>query len=391
MNGGKVRCSINGSDANATKSESDLALIPRDICSCGQHFDTIGHPQRCYAFVRCENIDDTVYPSGISCPSEKCRNSITGECSTNCSQAVCGETVPSGFCTTPVPMLPTVAPSQHIQCSGNSTLQYSGNVQIVCVLNQTAFSSINVTFETTTQSNLIAQIASNRTVKMVDTSGKIDVRISSKIVTVELLNASCIDSGLYVVAVDLESEIAIAQGQLIIQTKPDKPILQVPFHTVENKNTTITCTGNTGNPAGSLQILIKRLNVSDTITLNISSDSVQVIQKPEICSHEETVTIDEMLTPDWNLTTIKCKAVNQETITEEDDGIYYTSEESQIVLIEENYCSTGEEYKYHPKSCYHFVRCLTNDMVSNKCAHPLCFFNATVTCSNCNEVPCPEP
>ncbi|XP_052105741.1 uncharacterized protein LOC127738495 [Mytilus californianus] len=391
MNGGKVRCSVNGSDANSTKSDIDLALIPRNICSCGKHLDSIGHPQSCYAYVLCIEIDGTVYPFGIACPLEQCRNSITGECSTNCSQAVCSETVPSGFCTTPAPMLPAVATSQHIQCYGNSTFQYSGKVQIVCVLNQTEFSSINVTFETTKQSNLIAQIASNRTVKLVDTSGKIVVRISSKIVTVELLNASCIDSGLYVVAVDLGSEIAIAQGQLTIKTRPDKPTLQIPFHTVENHKIAITCTGNTGSPAGSLQILIKRLNVSDTITLNISNDYVQVTQKPKICSHEETVTLDEILTSDWNLTTIQCKAVNQETAAEDDDSLYYTSEESQIVLIEENYCSTGEEYKYHPKSCYHYVRCLTNGMVSNQCASPLCFFNATVTCSNCNEVPCPEP
>lgn len=103
-----------------------------------------------------------------------------------------------------------------IQCYGNSTFQFSGKVQIVCVLNQTEFTSMNVTFETTKQSNLIAQIASNRTVKMIDTSGKIDVQISSETVTVELLNASCIDSGLYVVRVDFGSETAIAQGQLTI-------------------------------------------------------------------------------------------------------------------------------------------------------------------------------
>ncbi|VDI11699.1 Hypothetical predicted protein [Mytilus galloprovincialis] len=391
MNGGKVRCSINGSSVNSTKNEIDLALIPRDICNCGKHSDTIGHPQSCYAYVLCEKIQGIIYPYGISCPSGECRNSITGICSANCSQAVCDETVPSGFCTTPAPMLPTVAPSQDIQCYGNSTFQFSGKVQIVCVLNQTEFTSMNVTFETTKQSNLIAQIASNRTVKMVDTSGKIDVQISSKTVTVELLNASCIDSGLYVVRMDFGSETAIAQGQLTIKTKPDKPSLEVPFHTVENQNIQIICTGNTGNPAGSLQVLIKRLNVSDTIKL--SSDSVQVIQKPEICSYEETVTIEQKLTSEWNLTTIKCQAVNQETITDEDDSIYYTSEESQIVLIEENYCSTGELYKYHPKSCYHYVWCTIDRMFPSQCAPPLCFFNATDPCSNCNEAPapCTEP
>lgn len=61
---------------------------------------------------------------------------------------------------------------------------------------------------------------------------------------------------------------------------------------------------------------------------------MQVIDKSEICNHEETVTLEETLTSDWNLTTIQCKAVNQETITEEDDSTSYTSDESQIVLIE---------------------------------------------------------
>ncbi|CAG2215459.1 unnamed protein product [Mytilus edulis] len=279
MNGGKVRCSINGSSVNSTKNEIDLALIPR-------------HPQSCYAYVLCEEIQGIIYPYGISCPSGECRNSITGICSANCSQAVCGETVPSGFCTTSAPMLPTVAPSQDIQCYGNSTFQFSGKVQMVCVLKQTDFTSMNVTFETTKQSNLIAQIASDRTVKMVDTRGKIYIKYLAK-----------------------------------------------------------------------------------------------------LSHHEETVTIVQNLTSEWNLTTITCQAVNQETITGEDDSIYYTSEESQIVLIDENYCSTREQYKSHPKSCYHYVWCTNDRMYQNQCAPPLCFFNATIPCSNCNEAPapCTEP
>lgn len=33
MNGGKVKCSINGSNVNSTKNEIDLALIPRKMFS----------------------------------------------------------------------------------------------------------------------------------------------------------------------------------------------------------------------------------------------------------------------------------------------------------------------------------------------------------------------
>lgn len=74
----------------------NIVLIPGNICSCGNNLNSIGHPQSCYAYVLCSEIEGTVYPFGISCPLEQCRNSITGVCSSNCSQAVCSETVPSG-------------------------------------------------------------------------------------------------------------------------------------------------------------------------------------------------------------------------------------------------------------------------------------------------------
>lgn len=78
------------------KKITSICLISGDICNCGKHSDTIGHPQSCYAYVLCEEIQGIIYPYGISCPSGECRNSITGMCSANCSKAVCDETVPSG-------------------------------------------------------------------------------------------------------------------------------------------------------------------------------------------------------------------------------------------------------------------------------------------------------
>lgn len=67
-----------------------------DICSCGDSGDYRGHPGRCDSYVLCLAADNIMYPWGRACPDGQCRNSLTGVCSTGCSDAVCNEGVPAG-------------------------------------------------------------------------------------------------------------------------------------------------------------------------------------------------------------------------------------------------------------------------------------------------------
>jgi hypothetical protein len=74
-------------------------FITGNICSCAVDKSTRGHPGRCDARVVCVDIEGVMYPYGQLCASGQCRNSITGVCTTNCSDIICKEEVPSGRCT----------------------------------------------------------------------------------------------------------------------------------------------------------------------------------------------------------------------------------------------------------------------------------------------------
>lgn len=77
-----------------------LFYISGNICLCAMHGNLRGHPGRCDAYVVCVNHSGIMYPFGRLCiEADRCRNSITGVCTTDCSNITCTEEVPSGRCT----------------------------------------------------------------------------------------------------------------------------------------------------------------------------------------------------------------------------------------------------------------------------------------------------
>ncbi|XP_052103565.1 uncharacterized protein LOC127737073 [Mytilus californianus] len=96
----KIRCLVNDSVSLGNNEifadTEDLHLIPEDICNCNTKDSAKkGHPTVCDVFVQCTNF---TVPQGLPCPSLNCRNSVTGECSTDCSVKTCSEPVPQDFC-----------------------------------------------------------------------------------------------------------------------------------------------------------------------------------------------------------------------------------------------------------------------------------------------------
>ncbi|XP_076098968.1 uncharacterized protein LOC143068637 [Mytilus galloprovincialis] len=96
----KIRCRV----ANSASLENndiyadteDLHLITEDICNCNTDDGAKrGHPTVCDVFVQCTNF---TVPQGLPCPYLSCRNSVTGECGTDCSVKICSEPVPKDFC-----------------------------------------------------------------------------------------------------------------------------------------------------------------------------------------------------------------------------------------------------------------------------------------------------
>ncbi|CAG2256278.1 TRPM2 [Mytilus edulis] len=68
-----------------------------DICACGSSGSYRGHPGRCDSKVLCLEDKGRMFPRGIACSNGECRNSITGQCSSNCSAEVCQQEVPIGM------------------------------------------------------------------------------------------------------------------------------------------------------------------------------------------------------------------------------------------------------------------------------------------------------
>lgn len=63
---------------------------------CGDIGSFRGHPGRCDSYVLCLAADMLMYPWGRACEKGLCRNSLTGICSTDCSDDVCNKGVPAG-------------------------------------------------------------------------------------------------------------------------------------------------------------------------------------------------------------------------------------------------------------------------------------------------------
>lgn len=118
-----------------------------------------------------------------------------------------------------------------------------------------------------------------------------------------------------------------------IPAKPGKPSIDQQLHTVEGNTVIYTCTGNVGNPPGYIEFLVRKNGEENFTVSSIASTSSQVTANNN-CNNEQTFYHEHIATSDWNRTTIKCRAVNQRTITENDDTNSYISNEEEIVLIE---------------------------------------------------------
>lgn len=124
----------------------------------------------------------------------------------------------------------------------------------------------------------------------------------------------------------------LIEKNLYLSAKPGKPSISKSLNTIEDSNFQFTCTGNVGNPPGSIQFLIRK---EGEVNYTVSNNEVipTEISKSD-CSNNLKSHMTQNLTSDWNRTTIKCRTLNDKTVTEDDDSNLYTSDEHQIILIE---------------------------------------------------------
>ena len=105
--------------------------------------------------------------------------------------------------------------------------------------------------------------------------------------------------------------------------------------TYEGKKSTYHCTANVGNNPGTIEFLFRKHTDPDYTI--VTTDDIQVETgnvQPLImeCNNRQTVTYSPLLTSEWNLSSIKCRVKNEETISVYDESLY-SSENQTIVLI----------------------------------------------------------
>ncbi|XP_052105719.1 uncharacterized protein LOC127738483 [Mytilus californianus] len=339
------------------------------------------HPYNCNSFIQCEK--NITYSK--SCQQQNlCFGTESTNACGNCDEVTCKNA--ADIITTKSP----IEQSQYLSCNESYAIVDTGPVDIVCEVNST-FDLIKVERKNNSEQIPIAKIYSNRTIEQ-DTDSNRDISMTDNVITIKIMVASCGYGGTYIITVYIGEVQEPAEGILQILTKPDKPSMTEPLNTIEDALFQLTCTGNVGSPAGSIEFLVRKdgevnftLSTNEIVTTEIAQSD---------CRNNLQFQMSQNLTSDWNKTTIKCRALNDKTVTEDDDINLYTSDEHTIILIEENYCASNETYKLHPRGCNYFIECDKSRIFTKPCIKNCFNFNVTKPeCVDCSTVPppCYEP
>lgn len=139
----------------------------------------------------------------------------------------------------------------------------------------------------------------------------------------------------------------------IFSAKPDKPSIDQHLHIVEGNTVKYTCTGHVGNPPGSIEFLVRK-NGEENFTVSSIEPTSSGVTPNGSCNNAQAFYHEHTITSDWNMTTIKCRAVNQRTITENDDMNSYISDEEDIISIPGLF-TTYFFFCNVSKQSYHFI------------------------------------
>lgn len=95
-----------------------------------------------------------------------------------------------------------------VRCSRSTVLVHTMSAQIVCIVNSTSYTVLNVTYRPSTKDNpsIVAQISNDSVISDLESNDNILVSIVNmnlqETVTITVNNVSCISEGFYGVIVD---------------------------------------------------------------------------------------------------------------------------------------------------------------------------------------------
>ncbi|CAG2222203.1 unnamed protein product [Mytilus edulis] len=299
------------------------------------------------------------------------------------------------FCTTTTPPTTTPLPSKDIACTDTSSLIFAGPVQIVCSVNKTIFSSINITFQMAGSADdiPIADIQENRQIMYLnDAQNNVNISFELKYLTITVQNASCSNDGTFNVVLNVEGEVKQpSSGRITILTKPNgTPILQLDPDQIQGlatiRNDRLhSCNASVGKEAGELivEILFKGADKFQTLIPEYMDTPKDTTTN---CMITRTLHFWVNFTAAMNNASIRCSVINSQFPT--DPAIYSIPE--QLFLIPYDFCNinyNGTHNYKHPTDCNRFVNCHGNVVYGKKCnTEQECFNPQIEVCDNCGNV-----
>lgn len=387
----KVRCRVSGIDSiNTTSDEQAVYLIPRTICDCGSGGVYRGHPDRCDRHVVCISANSIMFPMGAQCDPNTCRDSLTGECGKICTDELCGVEVPADFCTTTTPTTTTPKPVTEISCNDTSALVNTGPIEMTCYLNFTTLDSINIFYMNGTTQQLFSTVIHNNTITVTNSDSNVEVMYSNNILTIKVLIAGCDYTGIYPIEVEDRGDIYPSRVKLDVYSPASMPFLNVPHDTFENVKKTITCSAVIGKSDWSIQLWTRQAGSDNFVIPSTDLLYGKPTYNSDQCIYERKVELNPQLSASWNKTDVRCIVSDGMTAFNESDPSLIS--EKEIVIIKDDYCLEDEPdvYKFHPRGCSYYIRCVSGTEYSYECGATTCFnFNGTSPCVFCTEAPFP--
>ncbi|XP_052105716.1 serine-rich adhesin for platelets-like isoform X2 [Mytilus californianus] len=387
MDKATIRCSVKSTlypENPVIYSNNDtVSLIPSDFCE-GHNASYNPHPTNCNYYIQC--LGDIEY--GKKCQTSLCFGITQTEGCDHCFNAVC----PSDITTTAKPETTVPVPSIDVSCTDSSVLLNSGPTDIVCVVNTTSFSMINVTFTKSSgvDPSLISRIEGDGRVIYTNFSDHIVVQYISSTVTITIQNVSCPYEGFYGVAVDSGNGLTgRKEGELSVTAKPSGPLdFKLHPEQIAGLNTVRStklhsCTGGVGNPGGKIGVEILLDGDDNFQTYEPSFKSIT--DTHENCTITREFKFWIAFTAAMNNATIKCKITNDKYQT--DPPI--NSKNETLALVPHDFCNrnyNGTNRYHHPTDCNRYVTCVEKVGYVQACKQSLCFDPTIGACNFCETV-----
>ncbi|KAL4220535.1 Coagulation factor 5/8 C-terminal domain [Mactra antiquata] len=264
------RCGVR--ENNVTMFDAEVIyVVPETLCNNEPTGTIIPNPFDCRGEFTCTDNPKKITPRKLCSGTDECYNRAT---------SICGSCEDVGQCREdPLDVTP------YLECS-STTMHIGQNTSIDCNYYHMNIATANVVLI----HDGIVIIRTNETTPVMDGSAErysasddnTELLVTMSSISVEWTSIVCEDDGSYTLVIDNGTSQANSQQTFEVYSSPDLPTLsKSPDKYYLGVETTITCSGPTGRPAGSINLLFRHDATEDFQLVQVEAS---VNQEPENCS-----------------------------------------------------------------------------------------------------------